>query len=122
MRGIISGRDKRKLNSRVVGIPVLFNEAEQRTMLESAGFGNWALQTGFERGGFARADAMLMECIQQEIQRTNILFDPVYTGKAWLALRALLEGGYFEPESNVLFLHTGGALGLFSQRYPDFLR
>jgi len=122
MRGIISGRDKRKLNSRVVGIPVLFNEAEQRTMLESAGFGNWALQTGFERGGFAKADAVLMKFIQQEIIKTNILLDPVYTGKAWMALRDLVESGYFEPESNVVFLHTGGTLGLFSQRYLDFLR
>jgi 1-aminocyclopropane-1-carboxylate deaminase len=101
---------------------VLFNETEQREILESAGYGNWALETGFERGGFARADAVLMQFIQQEIQRTNILFDPVYTGKAWMALRNLLEGGYFEPESNVVFLHTGGTLGLFSQRYLDFLR
>jgi 1-aminocyclopropane-1-carboxylate deaminase len=122
MQGIISGRDKRKLKSKVVGVPVLFNETEQREILESAGYGNWALKTGFERGGFAKADAVLMQFIQQEIQRTNILFDPVYTGKAWMALRNLLEGGYFEPESNVVFLHTGGTLGLFSQRYLDFLR
>lgn len=122
MKGIISGRDKRKLNSRIVGIPVLFNDAEQRTLLESGAFGNWRLETGFERGGFARADVGLMKFIQQEIQRTNILFDPVYTGKAWMALKALLEAGYFEPESNVVFLHTGGTLGLFSQRYLDFFR
>ncbi len=122
MQGVLMGRDERKLSTKVIGIPVLMNEPEQRAALEAKGYENWTLETGFERGGFARADESLMRFMGAEIQRTNILFDPVYTGKAWMALHAMLDGHFFNPGTRVVFLHTGGTLGLFSRRYLDFFR
>jgi len=50
-------------------------------------------------------------------QHEGILLDPVYTGKGMAGLIDLVRKGAFEKDSNVVFLHTGGSVGLFG--YPD---
>jgi len=47
----------------------------------------------------------------------GIILDPVYTGKAFAGLLKLNAEGAFDGESNILFIHTGGAGGLFA---PDW--
>ena len=44
----------------------------------------------------------------------GLFLDPVYTGKAFAGLVAMAEEGRFRPDENVLFVHTGGAGGLFA--------
>ena len=44
----------------------------------------------------------------------GLFLDPVYTGKAFAGLRELAAEGAFRPEDKVLFLHSGGAGGLFA--------
>ena len=44
----------------------------------------------------------------------GLFLDPVYTGKAFAGLIQMAGEGAFGPEDNVLFLHTGGAGGLFA--------
>ena len=44
----------------------------------------------------------------------GIFLDPVYTGKAFAGLLAMAAEGAFRPEDKVLFLHSGGAGGLFA--------
>ena len=44
----------------------------------------------------------------------GIFLDPVYTGKAFAGLIAMAEEGAFRPDDRVLFLHSGGAGGLFA--------
>ena len=46
--------------------------------------------------------------------REGIFLDPVYTGKAFAGLLAMAKEGAFSPTDNVLFLHSGGAGGLFA--------
>ena len=46
--------------------------------------------------------------------REGIFLDPVYTGKAFAGLLAMAREGAFRPEDRVLFLHSGGAGGLFA--------
>lgn len=45
--------------------------------------------------------------------REGIFLDPVYTGKAFGGLLKLAREGAFGPGENVLFLHSGGAGGIF---------
>ena len=42
------------------------------------------------------------------------MLDPVYSGKAFGGLLKLVAEGVVEQGSRVLFLHTGGAGGLFA--------
>ena len=44
----------------------------------------------------------------------GIFLDPVYTGKAFAGLLEMAREGVFGPDDRVLFLHTGGAGGLFA--------
>ena len=44
----------------------------------------------------------------------GIFLDPVYTGKAFAGLVAMAKEGAFKPHDRVLFLHSGGAGGLFA--------
>jgi len=47
-------------------------------------------------------------------QHEGIFLDPVYTGKAFGGLVAMAKAGAFRPDERVLFMHTGGAGGLFA--------
>ena len=47
-------------------------------------------------------------------EQEGIFLDPVYTGKAFAGLIAMAREGAFRPEEKVLFVHTGGAGGLFA--------
>lgn len=44
----------------------------------------------------------------------GLFLDPVYTGKAFAGLIEMAKEGAFKPTDRVLFLHTGGAGGLFA--------
>ena len=44
----------------------------------------------------------------------GLFLDPVYTGKAFAGLLAMAREGAFRPGERVLFLHSGGAGGLFA--------
>ncbi|MBP3655160.1 MAG: D-cysteine desulfhydrase family protein [Clostridia bacterium] len=47
-------------------------------------------------------------------QQEGLFLDPVYTGKAFAGLAAMAREGAFAPQERVLFIHTGGAGGLFA--------
>ena len=54
------------------------------------------------------------EAIECLASREGVFLDPVYTGKAFAGLLAMAREGAFPPEDRVLFLHSGGAGGLFA--------
>ena len=54
----------------------------------------------------------VIEALKLAARTEAILLDPVYTGKAMKGLIALAARGDFDGET-VVFLHTGGAQGLF---------
>jgi L-cysteate sulfo-lyase len=49
----------------------------------------------------------------------GLLFDPVYSGKALAGMIDLIGKGRFADTENIVFIHTGGAAGLFA--YVDRL-
>ena len=49
----------------------------------------------------------------------GLFLDPVYTGKAFAGLIQMLTDGTVQPGENVLFLHSGGAGGLFAVEMED---
>jgi 1-aminocyclopropane-1-carboxylate deaminase/D-cysteine desulfhydrase-like pyridoxal-dependent ACC family enzyme len=54
------------------------------------------------------------EALRLVARLEGIVLDPVYTAKAMAALLARIRAGEFRRGDNVLFLHTGGQLALFS--------
>lgn len=63
------------------------------------------------RGGFAKVDAPLLEFIEQTEQASGIALEPLYTGKALLALKQHIDAGKLKPGSRLIFIHTGGLQG-----------
>lgn len=61
--------------------------------------------------GIPRADTL--EAIRLFAQLEGILLDPVYSGKGAAGLIDLVRKGHFKKGQRVVFLHTGGAAGLF---------
>ena len=62
--------------------------------------------------GYGLVDAAVIEALKLAARTDGLLLDPVYTGKAMKGLIALAGLGRFDGET-VVFLHTGGAQGLF---------
>ena len=52
--------------------------------------------------------------IELMAKEEGLFLDPVYTGKAFAGLIKMAEEGIFRETDNVLFLHSGGAGGLFA--------
>ena len=63
------------------------------------------------RGGFAKVDEALLTFIEQTEQASGIPLEPLYTGKALLALRQRIESGGFAAGTRLIFIHTGGLQG-----------
>ena len=63
------------------------------------------------RGGFARTDAALLGFIADSEAQSGVPLEPLYTGKALLALHDEVLAGRFEPGTRLVFVHTGGLQG-----------
>ncbi len=64
--------------------------------------------------GYAIASQEGNEAVSLMASQEGIFLDPVYTGKAFAGLMAMAREGAFGPHQNVLFIHSGGAGGLFA--------
>jgi len=62
--------------------------------------------------GYGLIDQAVIDALKLAARTDGILLDPVYSGKAMKGLIALSNAGEFDGET-VVFLHTGGAQGLF---------
>jgi L-cysteate sulfo-lyase len=61
--------------------------------------------------GIPREDTL--EAIRLFAQLEGILLDPVYSGKGAAGMIDLIRKGHFAKGQRIVFLHTGGAAGLF---------
>ncbi|KOP52636.1 1-aminocyclopropane-1-carboxylate deaminase [Pseudomonas coronafaciens pv. porri] len=68
------------------------------------------------RGGFAKTDAVLLDFIASSEAQSGVPLEPLYTGKALLALRNEVLAGRFEPGARLIFVHTGGLQGRRAMR------
>ncbi len=64
--------------------------------------------------GYAIASEEGNAAISLLAKEEGLFLDPVYTGKAFAGLLKMAEEGSFQATDRVLFLHTGGAGGLFA--------
>jgi L-cysteate sulfo-lyase len=61
----------------------------------------------------------MAEAVKMLARLEGIFLDPVYSGKGMAGLIDLIRKGAFRADENVVFLHTGGQVGLFG--YVDYL-
>jgi D-cysteine desulfhydrase/L-cysteate sulfo-lyase len=69
--------------------------------------------------GYGLPNEDTVAAIRYLARSEGILTDPTYSGKAFAALLEMLRRGDFSADQDVVFLHTGGAVGLFG--YPELV-
>ncbi|HEY0182016.1 MAG TPA: D-cysteine desulfhydrase [Rhodopila sp.] len=63
--------------------------------------------------GYGIPTAGMGEAVRMLAREEGILLDPVYSGKAMAGLIDLVRKGVLAKGETIVFLHTGGAVGLF---------
>ncbi|MCB9946539.1 MAG: D-cysteine desulfhydrase [Rhodospirillaceae bacterium] len=70
-------------------------------------------------GGYGVPTEGMAEAVRLAARTEGLLLDPVYSGKGMAGLIDLIRKGRFGRDETVVFLHTGGSVGLFA--YQDVL-
>tara|TARA_B100000767_G_scaffold268464_1_gene288779 strand:- start:65 stop:1090 length:1026 start_codon:yes stop_codon:yes gene_type:complete len=68
---------------------------------------------GYVGDGYAIANAAVLATISRMSRLEGVVFDPVYTGKAFHGLLSEIKKGRFLDQKDLVFVHTGGLFGLF---------
>ena len=63
--------------------------------------------------GYGKPTPGMTEAVLMLARLEGVLLDPVYSGKAMAGLIDLIRKGEIRKGETVVFLHTGGAVGLF---------
>ena len=111
LAGLIRGFEGRV---KVTGIAVLKNGYFLNDVVKSfleTDPGNWEIQTGYHFGGYALRHEIVDALISGMLESQNIPLDFVYTGKMMAAVSDLARQGYFNNNSRVLLIHSGGLQG-----------
>jgi len=66
--------------------------------------------------GYGIINKEVSDTIRFAAKKEGVFLDPVYTGRAMLALFDLIKKGYFKKEDKVVFCHTGGTPALFPNK------
>jgi L-cysteate sulfo-lyase len=69
--------------------------------------------------GYGQPTDEMNEAVLLLARTEGLLFDPVYSGKALAGMIDYVRQGRFDKSQRIVFLHTGGAAGLFA--YADIL-
>jgi len=69
--------------------------------------------------GYGQPTDAMNEAVLLLARTEGLLFDPVYSGKALAGMIDYVRRGRFDNGQRIVFLHTGGAAGLFA--YADIL-
>ncbi|MDY3832982.1 MAG: D-cysteine desulfhydrase family protein [Candidatus Ventricola sp.] len=125
MAGLALGAKLYLPGTRVTGMMVdsdPFEEITVRLMREAAALLDADVQVSAEDfdlrdlcgPGYAIPSQEGNVAVAMMAENEGLFLDPVYTGKAFAGLIAMAREGAFKPTDRVLFLHSGGAGGLFA--------
>lgn len=109
-----------KEHQRLLGFPALKGgaflkqEAEDliiESRLRAPSILNIEIITNYHFGGYAKMKSELLAFINGFQGRTGIPLDPIYTGKMMFGIYDLISKEYFNKNTSVLAIHTGGIQG-----------
>ncbi len=134
LAGLIIGNTLHELNTRIIAFNVCDDEAYFKRKIFKD-FVLWRdrygsdldidqlpinVIDGYVGPGYGRATPEVFETIREVARLEGIVLDPVYTGKAFNAMLQEIRSGQLEGLSDIVFIHTGGMLGLFPQKQTLF--
>jgi L-cysteate sulfo-lyase len=72
-----------------------------------------AANSDYVGSGYGFSSPQSIDAIRTLARLEGLLLDPVYTGKGMAGLIDLVRQGRFRKGQNIVFIHTGGSVGLF---------
>ena len=119
--GLAAGVMQHNLNTRVHSVPVLKGGDFLKSDVQALGIDpeNITFHIDYHFGGYAKSTPELLDFVRDFVQRTGMMIEPTYTGKAFYALLDLVQQHYFAPGEHILLVHTGGLTG-FLGMYEKF--
>lgn len=116
--GLLRGINQNKLKTQLHVIPVLKGGEfiEREIAKYEKDLSNLKLHTEYHFGGYAKTTPELLKFMKDFIATTGMLIDPIYTAKMFYAINDLATNNYFEKETKILAVHTGGLLGILGKK------
>lgn len=119
--GTISGLINSSFSAqKVLGFPVVRDLNLGEIVAEATNNRRWNLICEYHFGGYAKINAELVHFINDFKNKTKIQLDPIYTAKMVFGVVDLINKNYFESNSRILLIHTGGLQGISGMN--NFLR
>jgi D-cysteine desulfhydrase family pyridoxal phosphate-dependent enzyme len=129
--GMVAGARLFGYEGRVLGISVDEPKAELQTWVAGLASevadrlgsgitfeaGDVLVNADYAEPGYGVLTERETEAVRLFAQNEGLLLDPVYTGRAAAGMIDLIRQGFFKPDEQVLFWHTGGTPALFADRY-----
>jgi L-cysteate sulfo-lyase len=127
--GLVVGARRALPKTRVVGIDI---DAEpERVRADVVAYGKAAaalLDQAFDKAdvevvaghagpAYGVPHDATIEAIKLGAQLEGLVLDPVYSGKGLAGLIALIRGGRWTKDQDIVFIHTGGVPALFAYRH-----
>ncbi|MCK5763515.1 MAG: D-cysteine desulfhydrase family protein [Clostridiales bacterium] len=75
------------------------------------------IEKDFVGKGYNIPDKETREYMYKMASEEAIILDPCYTGKVFKGMMELIKSGKIKKGSNVLFMHTGGFPGIYSEEH-----
>lgn len=125
--GTLAGLAMAGLGTQVLGVAVCDDRAYFRARVEAiaaqaalhSGLSlpatGWDVLDGYQGRGYALSTPDELRALTALAREEGLLLDPVYSGKAWMALLDLARNQPERLGRTVVFWHTGGAFGLFGR-------
>lgn len=111
--GTISGLINSSLpHQKVLGFPALKGDFLNDEIRKFVHKENWELITDYHFGGYGKVNPELIAFINQFYIDNQIPLDPIYTGKMVFGVIDLISTNYFQENSRILLIHTGGIQGI----------
>jgi len=112
-------------HQQITGIAVLKNhfglDADNKKLLINPSKNNWETKHDFHFGGYAKHPPKLLAFMNTFWQQTSIPTDIVYTSKLCYATLQLITENYFNSDSKILMIHSGGLQGNHSLKQDQLV-
>lgn len=96
----------------VLGFPALQGDFLYDEIKKYTSKTNWELIFDYNLGGYAKITDPYITFLNDFNKKTGLPLDPIYTGKMFFAIFALIKQKYFKPNTKILAIHTGGLQGI----------
>lgn len=80
------------------------------------------IEMDYVKNGYNVPDKETRDCVYYVAKKEAIILDPCYTGKAFNGLLNLIRKNVIPQGSSVLFIHTGGVPGIYSDTHMPIIQ